>query len=759
MAWPFKRKQAAIVPQLLPALRPLDESDDDLALALSASGTRQAAAFAKGMDYDFYGGAYGANDNGGYYGSEFDIVSSPARIKACYAKEPWIYTGATHIARSLVSVPLKVYDQTGEKELPSHPLNALLKSGTPVQSDIEKDWCSYLDLALGGNAFILLEPGGKRIAGMAPIECTTPEMRADGVGLRGITVTQIGSSSATQGRFFPIEDVVHLKTPNPYSPFFGMSIFLAAARPLLQDRYKNEYDMAFYLRGAMTPGVIEATEDLSQSRLKRLMLTFEQSFTGKSNWWRTLFLPKGSKWVSSGLTMTEMQHLESLKENRKTILAVIGIPGSLVGLVEDVNRATAEQQERVFWSNTVIPTAKFIAAGWTNSHLVKVIYGGKVMVKPDFSGIEAVEGFASIRKERADAMAPYFYIDEVREKIWKAQPLPNGAGQRFAAEVRAALPAGGGGELQLTTAPAASVPAVTETAPTFDLKAARKAAATGSQNRIEEKLGVALERAVNAYVEELLDDVVAAIDGRRDLAAYLDSHAETRLNAYMQRAAGTYASAMERGFSAAASQVKTFTASEKRVTSGFPGLSENDREAVEVLRERGRDGRRRVLEQRAIERFRGFDSSRTDAIVGLVAEGHAEGQSFEEISRGIRDVYKERYRNQSRTIVRTEILSAVSEGLAWNHDVLGQVFSDVQKEWIHQGDGGINPDAREEHVDFEARGPIPGAAVWEASDGTALAYPRDPAGGPAQVINCRCSMISVIPESATSNADAILETT
>lgn len=826
--WPFNPKQPSLLPA--PATRALPAPrDDDEALDLRAAEAKIAQSFAKGMAYDGFGGAFGGDDEGGYYGQEFDIQSTPARIKGLYMREPWIYTAATHIARSLVAVPFKVVSVANETELPTHPLQATINAGTPIQSDVERKWVSYLDLSLGGNSFLLLEPGGKKLAGVAPIETVTPRFKTDGTGMSGIDVAALGESGGGgRSRFFPIEDVVHFKMPNPYSPFYGLSIFLAAARPVLQDRYKNEYDMAFYLRGAMTPGVIETTEDLSQGRFKRLMLTFEQTFTGKANWWKTIFLPKGAAWKGAGLTMVEMQHLESLKENRKTILAVVGIPGSLVGLVEDVNRATAEQQERVYWANTVIPTAQFIAASWNNSYLVKTIYGGKVKVVPDFTGIEAVEGFASIRKERADAMAPYFFIDEIREGIWKAGPLPDGAGQRLVAEVKAPMAPGAfalaapppatkgeipeGFEIQtlvlskdqfktahdaeawimdhgfdvsrrdetdtewlyrqrdpdgydpetfrtivLTQGVKAIVAEARKDLEPMARKAARKAAATGSQNRIEAKLSDALGKAVDLYVGDLIGDAVRGLNGHAHLADYLKHRADDRLSAYMGRARETYVKALERGFAAANAQVKRIAPSVKRVADAFLGMDETDREAVDVLRERGRSGRLKVLERRAIERFRGFDATRTEAIVELVAAGHAEGRSFEEIARTLRDDYDEAYRNQARTIVRTEILSAVSEGLAWNHDVLSEVFSEVQKEWLHQGDGDINKDAREEHVAFEELGPIGGDETWKGDDGSELNYPRDPGAPAGQVVNCRCSMISVIPDSATSNADAILE--
>ena len=137
----------------------------------------------------------------------------------------------------------------------------------------------------------------------------------------------------------------------------------------------------------------------------------------------------------------------------------------------------------------------------------------------------------------------------------------------------------------------------------------------------------------------------------------------------------------------------------------------------------------------------------------LIAEGVESGETFDKIASSIRELYNENYGNQASTIARTEILSAVSQGMKWNQDVLGEVYSEVEKQWFHVGDVGMNPDAREQHFGFEKEGSKPVNYKY----GGVLEYPRDPNGGADQVINCRCSMVSVIPDRATSNAEVILD--
>lgn len=812
-------------------LHPVDQELVSLTLASGEVSAAIERAMRKSMTAASYIAFDNVDDQGGYFGTEFDIRTTAARLKGLYTREPWIYTTATKIAKTLASVPLKVYSGSGPdaKEIPNHPVKKLLDMGSPMQSQKELRWNENLDLMLGGNYFLILEENLKTVAGIAPVELVQLNYSQDYQRIDSIDVFSMGAGVQKAQRF-PIEQVVHVKLPNPFQPLYGMSPFAAAARPILLDRYKNEFEMAFYLRGATSAGVVETTEDLSQNRFRRLVRSFEEAFTGRANWWRTLFLPKGSKFVKSSLTMAEMQHLEGLKENRLTILAVLGIPPSQVGIVTDVNRATAEQQERNFWADTIVPLAEFCASGWNQSHVVKQVYKGKIEVRPDFTGIEAVEGFLAMKAEKAKAMEPYYLIDEIRERVWKDEPLPDGKGQRLVAEVKSSGGPGFPPELALGGKPSTTKAALptgfeivclvfpkdkfTQTAAlawaeshgyssdncadgsdswrlqqaspdVYDLATmkdhaledgvraeiaeridtegakaaflASKAAATGSQNRIESKLGAALARAVDAYINDLLTQAKEALLTKKPVRTALENRASERLEAYVSRSLKTYEAALDRGFSAATSMVKIFAeGSTKRAR--FTTLSETDQQAVDVLKERTEDGQRKVLRDRLIERFRGLDANRTEAVMGIIEDGERAGKPYEQIAREIRDTYGEAYQNQARTIVRTEVLSAVSQGLAWNHGVLGEVFTEVQKEWMHQGDAGVNPDARESHADLDGEIVTDSwSYVNEYGETITLAYPRDPSAPAGEVINCRCTMLSVIPEGATSNAEDILD--
>jgi len=709
-------------------------------------------AVGKANDFNAYAIEEG---QGNYYGTEFNIRATAGRIKSTYTREPWVFATSSLIARALSTVPYVVKSKTTNEVIPNHPLLKQIECGSSIQDSFSMNWSGYLDLTLGGNYFQVFDKKFTECIHV-PVEDVELKLSKDCKTVQSIVVHD--SNDCGKRAEIPYEQVIHRKFPNPYNRYYGLSLYVAASRPVLLDRYMNEFNMAFYLRGATNAGVIETTEDMGKTRLERLMRTFEQLYTGKRNWFRTVFIPKGGKWVNAGLSMTEAQHLETLRENRYSLLAVLGIPPAKVGLTEDVNRATSDNQDKDFWENTVSPLSKFVAAGWNNSYLVKGIYKDAIYVEPDFSGVVALEGTLENKGKQITAVKDVLLIDEIREDILGYEPLPDGRGDMFIAEVGNSFDPFSG---------ALSLPEASEE----DLKkiedngfAKIKNAATSGQERLETKLSKTYSTGYKKYIDYILGLAIYALNNEVDVKQYLGNKIDEITDVYVKSVNKPLSDAVLRGFSFANSNSKAFSLLFDTIKFAKLGVNKRmayvtkfndvDQQAIDLLREEQADGQRTILVQRAIDSFLGFNQTRTNEILDIIASGLEKGDTADVIAGDLRAAYKEKYSGQAFTVARTEILTSISQGIKWNHDVLGEVFSDVEKQWYHVGDAGSNPDARQEHAAFEKQGP----QVKGYKYGGLLEYPRDPNGGASETINCRCTMASVIPDHATSNAEIILDT-
>jgi HK97 family phage portal protein len=802
-----------------------------------AVANRIEAALKKSLDVSHLQHIIDGNDSGGYWEQEHDLRQTSGKLKGLYTREPWVYATSQVLARSLIQIPYLVKDKQGNI-LENHPLYEQINAGSALQDHNHRDWAGLLDLSLGGNYFLVFDENYE-LAFHIPVEMVNLKMQdtndpeeLERVGMiKEIQIIEHGGFRPLPQKTFPWEQVVHFRMPNPYSPFYGLSMYSAAARPILLDRHKNEFEMAFYLRGATNSGVIETNEEVTRSRMQRLMSTFETAFTGRRNWWRTLFLPKGAKWVNSGLTMQQMQHLEGLRENRLSLLAVLGIPPSQVGIVQDVNRATAETQQAMMWNNTIIPMSWFMASGWNSSYLVREVYGGEVTVEPDLRGIDAVEGSLKSRAEQARSADNMLTINEQREVVGypplkETDPRGNmfltelqkhGLGNPFGDEgtpppdpndlgpdvdtlgmdegntgdgtgaYRHNHPARwdpktGDGE---TFGTQGDGPAHQHKIKNFKVEpagddghthadlvdeagegaamASAKQATTQRQRKIERQQGAKFSKVLDAYFKMLFAQVKEATDKGVSIQAHLMALAGERQDKYAEKALPVLDDTMGKGFDMAMTTTKTLSNTLYVMKRGLQHgakafrFTDKDEQAISIIQERTSDGQRRTLAQRGIAMFQGFDSVATDNIMTIIENGMNQGKSEIDIAKNIASLYGESYGSQSNTITRTEILSAISDGGNWQQKVLEEVFTEVKKQWFHVGDVGINPDAREAHLGFQQEGEVPADHVYvnELTGGN-LKFPRDPQGGASDVINCRCSITSVIPDDAQSNANTII---
>lgn len=709
--------------------------------------------------------------NGGHFGQEFNLRPTAGRVKSLHASEPWVFATSSLISRKLSGIKFQVVNvKTGDVDK-NHPANKILNGENPIQPIIHKRWSGYLDLTLGGNYFEVIDEKYQYTMHV-PVESATIIMRKSNTESERKLIEKFGPYEALQindaasgmpKQIIPWEFVIHHKFPNPFNPFYGLSMYVAASRPILLDRHKNEFEMAFYLRGATNAGVVEITEDISKSRMERLMKTFEQTFTGRRNWWRTQFLPKGTKWINAGLTMNEMQHLEGLRENRLTLLAVLGIPPSMLGIVQDVNRSTSEVQESAFYSNTIIPLAEFIASGYNHSYVFRNMFKGQFTIVPDLSGIDAVDGSIITRGERAKAVENIATINEQRE-IVGLEPLPvtDPRGLMFTAQLMKLDPNFQTfGSLLPVTPPTETTETETQNeSENTDSKAAIfarvKASATIAQERLERVQMTKHIKAVNNNTKLALELAKQALRDGRNPSNSLRSTESDRLDEYKKDGLVVLRETMDQAFELGRTQTRSIS----NAITKAERLNPDDELALEAIRQRTADGKRRQLDQRNIDAFKGFDKTQTERIMLIVENGLAQGQTYEEIAKTIETRYGEAYGDQAFTIARTEVLTATSEGVKWNHDSLKEIFSKVNKQWFHVGDVGTNPDARSEHADFELAGDdgvVPSDYVYvNPKTGGELLYPRDPNAGADDNVNCRCSWVSVIPDDAISSATSIL---
>lgn len=179
-------------------------------------------------------------------------------------------------------------------------------------------------------------------------------------------------------------------------------------------------------------------------------------------------------------------------------------------------------------------------------------------------------------------------------------------------------------------------------------------------------------------------------------------------------------------------------------------LSEHYRSVIgefglRVLRDRMKQDNRfetlvqQFIARRGANRVRQIDTTTKVRIRKLVYQGREQGQGPGPLGKTIYDDMAGAFgRNRAATIARTETHNAASYA---SHEVVKELgIPNMRKQWC------ASSDDRTRGGHSLANGQIVGMDEPFKVGGAKMQYPGDPAGGPHNVINCRCVVLYLEPE-------------
>lgn len=267
----------------------------------------------------------------------------------------------------------------------------------------------------------------------------------------------------------PVADVIHWKTRNPVSDFYGMPPLMAAAPRVDIDNYMKDFVKSYFTNAGVPAGLLSLKGPLNEDGKKEIKRRFRNDYGGARGWHELLiidnteatFTPMTQNLGPSGLIVPELNKLSATR-----ICAVFGVPPALLGLDDaPTSYAAMEMVQRFFWDNTLAPLYKDLAGpmnsrpGDTRRMGLTVDFGGVDEIGFDLTDVRALrEDVDKVQaRERANLMACGMTVEEFREASGRPGPIPDGT---FL--VPANMMAVSGADLRagrVTVAPSGPVPA------------------------------------------------------------------------------------------------------------------------------------------------------------------------------------------------------------------------------------------------------------------------------------------------------------
>lgn len=144
-----------------------------------------------------------------------------------------------------------------------------------------------------------------------------------------------------------VDQVIHIKMPNPMDPYWGLGPVQALLTDLDATKYAAAYNRNFFLNDATPGGIIEFEDSLTDQEWRSFVERWRESHQGVSNAHRIATIERG-KWSQSAFSQRDMQFGELRDVGRDVIREAFGMHKFVLGTVDDVNRAQAEAAVDMF---------------------------------------------------------------------------------------------------------------------------------------------------------------------------------------------------------------------------------------------------------------------------------------------------------------------------------------------------------------------------------------------------------------------------
>lgn len=355
-------------------------------------------------------------------------------LKALFFSEDWVFILVDAIAMRIAHLPLNIYleRQIGEKTdyqlSKGHPMARLLANPNQYQDKTAFVYSAIVEYLLGGNNIIWRAPLANMLVNL-PFELV--QYRFDNVG-RPIKLYFYPNGYEENGLLirraepFEIQDIIHIRRPNPASVYWGLSPFIPGRRSVLFNRYSQDYLNAYYLKGATPQFALTMDVEAKSDKITRLLRTFEQTHTGRKNMRRTMLLPKGVDVKSFETKIADQQLVDLINNNREVIMNILHVPKQALSLQESGSIGSEEHRYAMkqFWLDVLVPTANM----WSDalSHALRHELGSGYCARFDVSGVDYLQENESDKIELATKALAVMTLNEARQKYLGMPPRADG---------------------------------------------------------------------------------------------------------------------------------------------------------------------------------------------------------------------------------------------------------------------------------------------------------------------------------------------
>jgi len=163
-------------------------------------------------------------------------------------------------------------------------------------------------------------------------------------------------------------DMLHMKRPNPHNDYRGAGLIAGDPRAFDMEIALTDTKTNYYEHGARLSGVLETERAMNDGLIRKIRNEFLGRYGGKDNAYKVAVLERGMKFNAISNSAVDAAFGETSKESRDFILAMFGIPKSMLGIEGDRSAPAGQAAEdrREFAENKMRPLIDKFEAAITN---------------------------------------------------------------------------------------------------------------------------------------------------------------------------------------------------------------------------------------------------------------------------------------------------------------------------------------------------------------------------------------------------------
>lgn len=298
--------------------------------------------------------------------AQWQIVDFNSYCTDGFQRNSLIYEAIMYKVRSTWYTPLRAYN--GDIEHPevlplNHPLAALTHRPNKYQSTAQFMGSNTVYLNISGNSYVMLDrpKKGALPTAMYPLRPDRVYIIPDGRSLKGYVYVPEGRS-VHDGIPILLEDMIHVRLPNPLDPLegmgYGLSPFAAMSRSADVDNAITDYLKMFFQRGAAPNLYLAFDVPMDDTTIAQVKHRFMEIYGGYEKWVEPGVMDQGGEIKSFGSSFKEMAFRELDYRNESRITGPFGVPLTVLNTLAGMSGATYSNKEtdrRIFWEDTMIP--------------------------------------------------------------------------------------------------------------------------------------------------------------------------------------------------------------------------------------------------------------------------------------------------------------------------------------------------------------------------------------------------------------------